>query len=224
VPLWYRLLNCGFHLPASAGTDCFLNRVSSQLPGSNRAYVHIDGAFGYAKWIEVLRAGRSFVTNGPFVELTVDGQHPGADVRLAGPGKVKVTARAWWLLPLRRAELVRDGKVIAAKEFAADSPQELAWEQEVPIERSGWLALRTSGPAHADNPGGEAYAHTSPVYVDVPGRPPAARADTQFFIEWINRLEIALRERDRIPTAAERAHVTAQLEAARAVYAKIAAR
>ena len=27
--MWYRLLNCGFHLPASAGTDCFLNRIRS---------------------------------------------------------------------------------------------------------------------------------------------------------------------------------------------------
>jgi hypothetical protein len=41
VPLWYRLLNCGFRLPASAGTDCFLNRVVSRLPGSDRCYVHI---------------------------------------------------------------------------------------------------------------------------------------------------------------------------------------
>jgi hypothetical protein len=223
VPLWYRLLNCDFRLPASAGTDCFLNRVVSRLPGGDRAYVRIDGAFRYAKWIDGLRAGRSFVTNGPFVEVTAGGRHPGADVRLAGPGNVKVAAKAWWHLPMRRAELVRDGKVIAAKEFAADGPQELVWEQEVPFERSGWLALRATGPPHADNPGGEAYAHTSPVYVKVSGRPPAARADAQFFVEWINRLEIALRERDRLPTAAQRAHVAAQLEAARAVYAKIAA-
>jgi hypothetical protein len=156
--------------------------------------------------------------------LTAGGRFPGAEVRLAGPGTVKVTAKAWWQLPLRRAELVRDGKVIAAKEFATDGPWELVWQQEVPFERSGWLALRAAGPPHTDNPGGEAYAHTSPVYVDVSGRPPAARADAQFFVAWINRLEIALRERGRLPTAAQRSHVAAQLEAARRVYAKIAAR
>jgi hypothetical protein len=223
VPLWYRLLNCGFRLPASAGTDCFLNRVVSRLPGGDRAYVRIDGAFDYAKWIDGLRAGRSFVTNGPFVELTADGRPPGADVRLASAGNVKVRAKAWWKLPLRRAELVRDGRIIATKEFAAAGSQELIWEQEVPFERSGWLSLRTIGPPHADNPSGEAYAHTSPIYVEVSGQPAAARADAQFFIEWINRLEIAVRERERLPTADQRAHVAAQLEAARAVYAKIAA-
>lgn len=224
VPLWYRLLNCGFRLPASAGTDCFLNRVVSRLPGSDRAYVRIDGELSYAKWIDGLCAGRSFVTNGPFVELIADQQRQGGSVRLAGPGNVKVTAKAWWHLPLRRAELMQDGKVIAAKEFAGDGPWEQMWQQEVPVERSSWLALRTTGPPHPDNPGGEAYAHTSPVYVEVTDRPPAARADAQFFVEWTNRLETALRERNRVPTAAQKVHVAAQLEAARAVYAKIAGR
>jgi hypothetical protein len=31
LPLWYRLLNCGFRIPASAGTDCFLNRIPRLL-------------------------------------------------------------------------------------------------------------------------------------------------------------------------------------------------
>jgi Tol biopolymer transport system component len=224
VPLWYRLLNCGFRLPASAGTDCFLNRVVSRLPGSDRAYVRIEGEFSYAKWIDGLRAGRSFVTTGPFLDLIAGQQRPGGSVRLNAPGKVKVMAKARWCLPLRRAELVQDGKVIAAKEFAADGPWELAWELDVPFERSGWLALRATGPVHADSPSGEAYAHASPVYVEVVGRPPAARADAQFFVDWINRLETALRERNRIPTAEQKTRVMAQLEAARAVYAKIAGR
>ena len=29
MPLWYGLLNCGFRIPAAAGTDCFLNRIPS---------------------------------------------------------------------------------------------------------------------------------------------------------------------------------------------------
>jgi hypothetical protein len=224
VPLWYRLLNCGFRLPASAGTDCFLNRVVSRLPGSDRVYVHIDGDFTYARWIDGLRAGRSFVTNGPFVDLIAGGQRPGESVRLAGPGKIEVLTKVQWHLPLRRAEVVQDGKVVAAKEFAAEGPWGLDWGQEVPVERSGWLAVRTSGPAHADNPGGEAYAHSSPVYVEIAGRPPAARPDAQFFVAWINRLETDLRERNRLPTAADKTHVAAQLEAARVVYARIAGR
>ena len=44
MPLWYGLLNCGFHIPASAGTDCFLNRVRSSLPGQDRVYVYVEGS------------------------------------------------------------------------------------------------------------------------------------------------------------------------------------
>jgi len=43
----------------------------------------------------------------------------------------------------------------------------------VPIDRSGWLALRALGPANSDVQGELLYAHTSPVYVVVAGKPPA---------------------------------------------------
>jgi hypothetical protein len=220
VPVWYRLLNCGFHLAPSAGTDCFLNRVASTLPGWSRAYVHIDGEFSYAKWIQGLRGGRCFVSSGPFLELAVGKEQPGGHVSLAAPGKVRVVAKATWQFPLTRAELVQDGKVIATKTFAADAADE-TWEVEVRCERSSWLALRAIGPAHADNPGGEGYAHTAPVYIEVAGHPGVARDDAQYFLKWIDRLDVALRERDRIP-AEEKARVQGQLEAARAVYTRLA--
>src|SRR5262249_55806342 len=173
------------------------------------------------RWIEGLRAGRSFVTNGPFVEMSAAGKRPGESVRLAGPGKVKVAARAWSHLPAHRAELVQNGRVVATREFPASGKQEVAWEQEGHFERSGWLALRATSPSHADSPGGRAYAHTSAVYVEVAGRPQDARADARYFLKWIDRLEEALRERDRFQGAAQKRHALAQLEAARKVYLKI---
>src|SRR5262249_13110442 len=78
VPLWYRLLNCGFRLPATAGTDVFLNRIGSNLPGGDRVYVRLDGPLSYRSWIAGLKAGRSFVTSGPMLSFTVDGKEPGA--------------------------------------------------------------------------------------------------------------------------------------------------
>src|SRR5262249_55981641 len=88
VPIWHRLLNCGSRVPPSAGTDCFLTRIFSQLPGGDRVYVHVDGALTYAGWIDGLKRGRSFVTNGPMLELTVDGKELGSVIQLAGPGKL----------------------------------------------------------------------------------------------------------------------------------------
>jgi len=223
--LWYRLLNCGFRLPASAGTDCFLNRVVSRLPGSDRCYVRIDGDLTYAKWIDGLRAGRSFVTNGPMLEIIVNGEHRQGDtIQLKAPGKVKVVAKAWCNVPLRRVEIVQNGKVAATQAIAEKSSPESVWQTEIDVERSGWIAVRTSGPAHPDNPGGEAFAHTSPVYVEVAGKPAQTREDAEFFLKWIDRLDLALRERNRFLTPADKAHAAAQMDAARAVYAKLAAK
>ena len=50
MAVWYRLLNCGFHVPASAGTDCFLNRVRGRLPGQVRVYVYVEGEFRYQRF------------------------------------------------------------------------------------------------------------------------------------------------------------------------------
>ena len=84
------------------------------------------------------------------------------------------------------------------------------------------MAVRTSGPAHGDNPGGDAYAHSSPVYFEVADRPAPAREDAEFFLAWIDRLAAALRDRDRVPSPELKAHMERQIAAARAVYEKIA--
>jgi hypothetical protein len=209
VPLWYRLLNCGFRMPASAGTDCFLNRIRSRLPGSDRAYVKIDGPLSYDGWVKGLKAGRSFVTNGPMLEFEVGGRGLGETVRLDGPGKVAVRASAQAAAPLSRLELVHNGQVVATGALSEDKLQ-ATLEQDVALDRGGWLSLR----AYA----GATQAHTSAVYVEVGGKGWTSREDAEYFLKWIDRLEAQLKARDRVPTPAQRAHVEGQLEAARAVY------
>ena len=224
VPLWYRLLNCGFRLPASAGTDCFLNRIRSRLPGSDRAYVYIDGSFSYRAWIDGLRAGRSFVTNGPMVELTVDGaKRPGDSLELPAARDVRVVVKARSQFPLNKIELIVNGEVAGAAKASADGPPEPTTEHTIRIDRSGWIAARASGPPHPDHPASELYAHSSPVYVTVAGKPAASKTDAQFFLAWIDRLAAAVRERDRLPSPELKASVESQMDAARVIYRGIAA-
>jgi hypothetical protein len=209
VPLWYRLLNCGFRLPASAGTDCFLNRIRSRLPGSDRAYVKLDGPLSYDAWVQGLKAGRSFVTNGPLLELEVAGQGLGGTVRLDAPGKVAVRASARSASPLASLELVQNGRVLAAGTLSDDKLSGTL-EQEVEIGHGGWLSLR----AFADRK----QAHTSPVYVELGGKGWTSRDDAEYFLKWIDRLDAQLKARDRVPSPALKAHVDAQMNAAREVY------
>jgi hypothetical protein len=221
VPLWYRLLNCGFRLPASAGTDCFLNRIRSRLPGGDRVYVKVEGDFTHQGWIDGLRAGRSFVSSGPMLELQVEERGLGDTVRLAAPREVRVVARVTSQFPLNRVEVVHNGRVVATGTLSADKTS-CEMDAQVPIARSGWISLRAAGPAHRDHSGGPLEAHTSPIYVQVGDRPTASQVDAEYFLAWIDRLSLALRLRDRLPSPQIKQQVETQLEAARAVYRNIA--
>lgn len=211
VPLWHRLLNCGFRIPASGGTDCFLNRVQSGLPGSSRAYVRVDGEFSYAGWIQGLKAGRTFVTNGPMLEF-----ESGRTVRLDGPGDVPVRATAASVTPIERFEIVANGEIVGKGDVAADRLSATI-DQPVKFTRSGWLGVRVYA-------GGRQQAHSSAVYVEVAGRPAGSKADAEYFLAWIDRLDAQLKKRDRVPGDALKKRVADQLDAAREVYRRIAAR
>jgi hypothetical protein len=221
LAMWYRLLNCGFRLPASAGTDAFLNRLSSRVPGGARAYVKVAGPFSYATWVAGLKAGRSFATDGPMLELSAADKSIGDTIRLAAPGGVAVKASCRLQFPIERAELIHSGKAVLTATLAADKLSATI-DQTVAIERTGWIALRClAGPDTEISTVGTVQAHTSPIYIDVAGRPAQARADAEYLLVWIDRLQAKLRQRDRVPEAA-RAGVAAQLGAARAIYRRIA--
>jgi hypothetical protein len=92
-------LSCGLRLAATAGTDCFPSfsngpGVASNPPGWGRVYARLEGRpLSVTSAFQVgVRAGRTVVTNGPWLELEVDGHGPGAV--LDGTEGDRVTARA----------------------------------------------------------------------------------------------------------------------------------
>src|SRR5262249_23931839 len=113
LPLWYRVLNCGFHIPATAGTDWFLNRINSSPPGWGRCYVHLPKGLDYKAWIDGERAGRSFISNGPMLELAVGDSGPGDSIKLTTPRTVHVRARGSGQAPVEKLELIYNGRVVA---------------------------------------------------------------------------------------------------------------
>jgi len=221
LPVWYGLLNCGFHIPAAAGTDCFLNRIPSRLPGSDRAYVRVEGEFSYARWVEGLKAGRTFVTNGPMLELTADGHAIGDVVRAVRGSTLRIRGRATSQFPLDRLELIHQGRVIATVQAAGDRLS-IDIEHDIPIARTGWVALRTTGPPPPEQSRGPMFAHTGAIYVEVEGEPADANADATTFLAWIDRLASDQRRRNRVPPRS-RAYVESQLAKARRVYERLLA-
>ena len=71
--IYYRMLNAGIKLPASTGSDWFIS-------SANRVYADTGRAFDYDDWLTALKQGKTFITNGPALRLTVADQEPGAEV------------------------------------------------------------------------------------------------------------------------------------------------
>ncbi len=64
--------------------------------GYNRVYVQLSGDLDYDAWEEGLRAGRSFVTNGPLLLVQANERWPGHEFQLAaGPLVVELDVQLW---------------------------------------------------------------------------------------------------------------------------------
>lgn len=222
VPFWYRLLNCGFHLPTAAGTDVFLNRVTCMPPGWGRVYVHLDGDLGYDAWVEGQKKGRSFVTNGPMIEFTVNGWEPGDTIHLDDPARVRIRGRVLSQFPVEKFEIVRNGAVVAEGMLGSDR-LDGSIDREIEVPRSGWMAIRASRPPQNGWMGRTISAHANPVYLEVKGHPAEAERDAQFFLAWIDRLEADVKRRNRLP-ALMISDVMDHLNRAREVYRRLAVR
>lgn len=178
--IYYRLLNCGFRLPPSAGS------ASGVLPnpvGYNRVYVHLDGPFSYEAWWKGLAAGRSFVTNGPMLLVEANGRLPGEVFRAEGgsPLQVSLDIRAEGNDPLESVDIIRDGEVIES--LRGDELR--GWLRPGPLvfEKSGWFLVRAIARVSETF----RFASTAPFHVEVRGSPRRVhRADVEYFLRWID--------------------------------------
>jgi hypothetical protein len=222
--LWYRLLNCGFRLPATAGTDTFMNLAGngrfSNPPAGNRVFVQVEGEFTTDSWCEGVRRGRTFVTNGPMLRFSVDGEGIGAALERMPGNEVVIEGEARSYVPIERLELVVNGDVVALGEVK-EHGKRASLRHAFRTDSSCWIALRALGPTGPDVLGGELFAHTSPVYVTVEGAKVERRGDAAYFVEWINRLIAMCDEHGRYVSEAGREQVTQLFRRAQEHYRNI---
>jgi hypothetical protein len=184
---WYDLLNCGFRVPLVGSSA----KNSNYLPlGCVRTYARLqqDQSFSYAKWIEAIRAGRTVASNGPLLLFTCDGQDVGATFHHPADQDVRVRAEARSLTSMDHLEIIVNGKVVAHK-TPSGSPSAALIETGICVPQGGWLAARCWGMqwVPGDFAGQRVYAHSSPVYVNVDGRPfPVDAAALQRLLDHCN--------------------------------------
>jgi len=206
---WYRLLGCGLRLPLIGSSGKNSNTVAL---GALRTYAHLEPNqdFSYGVWIESVRAGRTFITDGPLLSLTVNGREPGSVLELPNEGRaVNVRAEAQSVTPFSRLECVYNGTVVAASSTEGEH-RTAALEADVTIDGSGWLAARC-----VNDDDSTIRGHTSPVYVRREGRP--LRPDTETMAPLLAVLDATLawvQREARCPKEQQREQLVQTLQAA----------
>lgn len=160
--LYYDFLNLGYRITATAGSDTPYGGTI----GAVRTYAQCGkGPFDPDRWFDAVRAGRTFVSNGVMVELTVAGKLPGDALKVKPGQAVRVRARAFGLpgeWAPRRLEVIMLGKTIRAVEAKGPAGADLAVDVPLPVGQGGWVVARAWG-----EDGSEAL--TSPVWLEREG-------------------------------------------------------
>ncbi len=192
---YMRLLNLGFRAGVSGSTDFHLDQKGEPV-GGLRTYVYGDNL----SWSEIAkgyREGRTFATNGPLVQLKVNGKIPGETVKLSRPANMICSVDASSLWGVNNVDIWFNGAVI--KSLKANKGA-LRKEESIIIPHSGWILAIATGdnqPEVMNTIAGNTivagqYAITSPVYVEIDDHPqPPARKYAHYYVQWINAVEKA---------------------------------
>jgi len=210
--IYYDTLNCGLRIPPSAGS------ASGVLPnpvGYNRVYVHTGKQLSYDGWWDGLKAGRSFVTNGPLLICRANGELPG-HVFAADPGKeVEIQFDVSLVTGdhVTAFEIIRDGKIV--RRVPIEKGNEKGEFGTLKFRESGWFLVR----AIADNPRTFRFASTAPFYVEVgKQKRRISRKSAKFFLDWVD--ERIARVEKNVTDAGQREEVIAHHRSARTFWQK----
>ena len=184
---WLNLLARGFFYPAVAGSDA--HRIDTEEPGYSRTYAYVTERefqnLDITSVIESLKRGRSFVTNGPIVDVKVNDRYLPGDTLSAVEGEVEVhidvRAAPWISVDEVRVLVNRqiaqtlsvDAEFGSVQRVRRDVHLELADDAFIVVEVTGMGSLypvvqersRSGQLVDAVTP----YALTNPVFVDVDG-------------------------------------------------------
>lgn len=176
--IYFQLLNCGLRIPPTAGSG------SGEAPnpvGYNRVYVSVGGELSYEKWWKQLRSGAVFITNGPLMKPTVEGELPGHVFQgeAGNPLSLEIGLTLSTREPITYLEIIKDGHVVNEIRF-----EEYAKSGRLPkveFDRSGWFLVR----AVTNLPRTYRFAMTGPYYVEIGYQKRISKSAAQFFLDWV---------------------------------------
>ena len=242
---WYHLMNCGFPLKCAGETD--FPCMSGTHVGQGRTYVQLGrvGRVDFAKWIEGLARGRSYVSDGyaHAFGFTVEGKSAGDEVRLAQPQRVTARVKVAFssetpieiaygtAQPVAGARLTGDTVTLHDSKPAPGAKRRIelivngrvAAAAEVPADDQLHEITLTAAIAESSWVAVRQFPqlHTNPVNVIIGDKPiRASRHSAQWCIECIEQL---WRVREKNIAPAERDAARQSFDAAKEIYRRIAA-
>jgi hypothetical protein len=198
--VWYDTLNMGFRMTPTAGTDypCGDNGI----PGRERFYTQTTGPLTYDSWLEGVRQGRTFVTNGPMLDFHINGKGIGDEVLLKKPGTALLEGRVRFDVnrdDVNRLDVIVNGEPV--KSFPKGiHPGEISFQLPYEFTSTSWVALEAVGGKRDEAVGrhppffiGESasQAHTAAIYVTIQGAPPLSAQPAAKLLarKWLAKLD-----------------------------------
>jgi hypothetical protein len=170
--LWTMLLNHGYRLAATGSSDACFDRPGGGVPGVPRTYTFVPDGFSLAKVTRATVAGHTFVTTGPLLIATVDGEPPGSAFGI-GKKQHALSIEGWAAGDehggLDRVEILRNGQPFKEYTFS-DQPGSIRTNFTFRERQSAWYCVRlwSGGAKHKQAISGAFY------FGDGSYRPPLA--------------------------------------------------
>jgi hypothetical protein len=239
LSVWYHTLNSGFRTRISGETD--FPCIYGERVGLGRSYVKLDGRLSYDAWVEGVREGRAYVSDGKshLMDFSVNGQAVGtngSEVKLLQSQTVRVTAQVAARLDAQPNETIRARRGDEQPYWELERAR-VAGTREVPVELIVNGQPRAKKMIVADGATREVTfdvpversswvalrilpsSHTNPVFVTVAGRPVRASRRSA---EWcLKAVDQCWSQKSPKFSAQERAEAEAAYEHARQVYRRI---
>jgi len=196
--IWYHTLNCGIDIVASGETD--FPCMSAERVGAGRVYVKLEGKLTYEAWVENLRLGNSYVSDGSghlmnFEKLEDGSFSVNAAVRREGG-------------PSQEIELIVNGLPVASQTLPSDGSLTKVVFPKPEITRSSWVAIR-----HFPS------THTNPIKVIIDGKPIRASKDSATWC--LAAVDQVWKQKGGTYAEGEQAEALAAYEHAREFYRKV---
>ena len=192
--IYYRLLNAGFRLAATGGTDNFSDvwrdpararagRMRGWRPVARRRAGRPAAPFRWTRGSRPCGSGAPSRRTVPCSSSRSTGWSPGGEIRVpeGGGGERLVVVEAASITPLSTIEIVVNGTVVDTHD-AADKGERFRVESRVRADEGGWIAARALGPPSPMVADGYAFAQTSPVWIVAGDREFRSEEDVRFLL------------------------------------------